>query len=242
MINTAVILAAGLGTRLNDITRAVPKELLTVGGSPIIEHCIQAIKKSGIDRVIVVVGYHKKSIIDYLGSGERYGLSISYVFQEEQKGTGNALLYAEKFIFSDFSLVFGDDYIEPSDYLRNICKMHIKSKPDASIGISEVEDISSTSLILTEGVKVIDIIEKPKIGKYKSNFGSNGSFVLSRNIFNYIRQTKPSINGEVFLSDSLNLMLNDDKEIIAVENSDYFMDIGIPERYKEVNRRLFNKS
>ena len=97
-VETGVILAAGKGTRLSSVTRAVPKELLTIGNIPIIEHSVSIMKKAGIKKIIVVVGYHKKAIIDYLGSGQRYGMDIAYVFQEQQCGTGNALLYAEPFV------------------------------------------------------------------------------------------------------------------------------------------------
>ena len=92
VIKTGVILAAGRGSRLSSITRAVPKELLTIGHIPIIEHSVAMMRSVGIKKLIVVVGYHKKAIIDYLGSGERYGMKIAYVFQEEKIGTGNAIL------------------------------------------------------------------------------------------------------------------------------------------------------
>ena len=237
-IKTGVILAAGLGSRLNEITRAVPKELLTVGGTPIIKYTLESMIHAGVEKLIVVVGYHKKAIIDYIGSGQIFGLNVAYVFQEKQMGTGNALLYAENFVDENFCLMFGDDYLEPQESLKELCASHNNDRI-ATVGVSKVDDASTTSVFRTDNQKVLEILEKPNKKELWGNIGSNGSFVLNRKIFDIIRATKPGINEEIFLSDALQLAIKNDQKVFAIENASYYMDIGIMDRYLDANRRIF---
>ena len=241
-VGTGVILAAGRGTRLSSVTRAVPKELLTIGNIPIIEHSVSIMKKAGIKKIIVVVGYHKKAIIDYLGSGQRYGMDIAYVFQEQQCGTGNALLYAEPFVDEDFCLLFGDDYLEPEDCLTKLVDEHLSTGSAASVGVSKVDDARTTSVMRIKNKRVLEIVEKPSERSLWGNYGSNGSFVLNRKIFDYIRRTSPGLDNEIYLSDALNNSVKEGVKIIAIPNTDYYMDIGIVDRYLSVNRRFYENS
>ena len=241
-IKTGVILAAGKGSRLSSVTRAVPKELLTIGNVPIIEHSVSIMKMAGIEKLIVVVGYHKKAIIDYLGSGQRYGLDIAYVFQEEQCGTGDALLYAESFVGENFCLLFGDDYLEPDNCLKILLERHIKENSIASIGISKVDDARTTSVMRLKDDKVLEIVEKPDQKELWGNFGSNGSFVLNRRIFDSIRKTEPGLANETYLSEAINNLVVDGNKVVALQNTDYYMDIGIIERYLSANERFFKKN
>ena len=104
-----VILAAGKGTRMREITRTVPKPLLLVANKPILEHTIDALRDSGISDLLVIVQYQKEKIIDHFGDGRDFGVSINYVEQPEMKGTGEAARLARDFAGDDdFILIFGD--------------------------------------------------------------------------------------------------------------------------------------
>ena len=98
----AVVLAAGKGARLQPVTSTRPKHLINIGGKPIIKHCLRAISASGIDEVLIVVHYMSDAIRNYLGDGEKLGLKIDYVKQEEILGTGNATCIAEPYVKDDF--------------------------------------------------------------------------------------------------------------------------------------------
>ena len=239
-LGTGIILAAGRGSRLLQLTRATPKELLPIGGRPIIDYCIEVMRESGMERLIIVVGYHKKAIIDFVGSGSRYGIDVAYVFQEEQKGTGNALLCAESFVSEDFSLMFGDDYIEPVSSLRTLAEAYFRNKSDAAVGVSKVEDARSTSIVkVEEGGKILDIVEKPKEMELWGNLGSNGTFILNKKIFDYLRRTPIGLDNEIYLSDAIGIMVNENMNVHAIENSSYYRDIGIMDRYLSANKRFF---
>ena len=101
----AVVLAAGEGVRLQPLTFTRPKHMISVGGKPVLEHCLDAIKACGINHVIIVVHYMADAIRRHFGSGEKFGLKIEYVEQPSVLGTGNAVSVVEPFIEDDFVLV-----------------------------------------------------------------------------------------------------------------------------------------
>ena len=115
MIDKALILAAGKGTRMWPLTDNTPKPLLPLCGEPIIQRQIKELKKIGVEKVYVLIGYRMKEISDFLGDGEEYGVKIEYIVQDKQKGTGHAVLQAEGRINDDFYCVNGDINIDSNN-------------------------------------------------------------------------------------------------------------------------------
>ncbi|MEM2281700.1 MAG: nucleotidyltransferase family protein, partial [Candidatus Bathyarchaeia archaeon] len=109
----AVVLAAGEGVRLQPLTFTRPKPMICVGGKPILEHCLNAVKACDINHVIIVVHYMANIIRQHFGSGENFGLEIEYVEQPQVLGTGNAVEVAEPLLDEDFVLVYGDLLFTP---------------------------------------------------------------------------------------------------------------------------------
>ena len=97
----AIILAGGLGTRLRPLTENTPKPLLPVKNRPIIEHAIINFKKHGINDIVLSIGYLADKIKDYFGTGENWGVSISYVVEDQPLGTGGAIKKAGVFQGAD---------------------------------------------------------------------------------------------------------------------------------------------
>jgi len=85
LVAQGLIPAAGMGTRLGPFTHAIPKELLPVGEKAVIEHVVEAMQLAGIEEIVVVVSPHKHGISDYLGSGRRFGVNLTYVVQDESR-------------------------------------------------------------------------------------------------------------------------------------------------------------
>ncbi len=98
----AVILTAGEGQRLRPFTVTKPKAMLTIASKPILAYVIEALVENGIRNIVLVVGYRKDQIYDYMGSGERFGVEITYVTQKEQLGTAHALLQARDVAEKEF--------------------------------------------------------------------------------------------------------------------------------------------
>ena len=106
----AVILAAGEGRRLRPFTETMPKVMLPVANKPVLEYVIDAVKTSGINEIVLVVGYKKEVIMDYFKDYE--DINITYVVQEKQLGTAHALLQTKDLIDGDFLVLSGDNIID----------------------------------------------------------------------------------------------------------------------------------
>jgi len=101
LIDTAIILAGGLGTRLRPLTDNTPKPLLPIKGKPIVQHMIKNMKKNGINNIILSIGFQADKIMNYFGNGEQFGVNISYSVEKELLGTGGAIKkVAQTFFFS----------------------------------------------------------------------------------------------------------------------------------------------
>src|SRR5215510_11798567 len=119
----AVILAAGKGTRMRELTQELPKPMLKVQGKPILEHIIDGIKKAGISEFCLITGYRADVIENYFGSGSRLGIQISYARQKVQDGTGKAPELAKSFVGSaDFLLTYGDILVKPATYAQMLAR------------------------------------------------------------------------------------------------------------------------
>ena len=109
MVDTAVILAGGLGTRLQPLTLHTPKPLLPLNGKPILGHIITQLQKHGVTKIIISVGYKADQIRDCFGDGSSYGLSIRYVVETKPLGTGGAVKQAARGLTEPFLLLWGDN-------------------------------------------------------------------------------------------------------------------------------------
>jgi UDP-N-acetylglucosamine diphosphorylase/glucosamine-1-phosphate N-acetyltransferase len=232
----AVVLAAGEGARLQPITATRPKHLINVGGKPILDYCFDALKFSGITDVIVVTHYMSETIRQFFGDGSSKGLRLSYVEQTEMLGTGNAVSVVEPHIDGDFVLVYGD-LLFSRETVSAMVRLYEKAKPAAVMAVVPVEKTESYGMVELENKQVIKrIVEKPAAGTTSTNLANAGLYVLSKEIFDTIKQTKASVRGEWELTDALSLFINDCKSVFAseVSKADWF-DIGRPWDLLEAN-------
>ena len=240
----AIVLAAGAGTRLLPLTRAIPKEMIRVGLKPTIEHCIEVIKAGGIREILVIVGRKKESIIDHLGSGERLGVSIYYRVQEKPLGTALAIQLGKDFIGSDdFVIIYGDNYFKPYESIKDIIAFHKSSDADVTLVIYPVDDPRKFGIVKSdENGKVSGMIEKPTLEEakpYRVNkkyYSIAGLIIVKNTIFSYIELTKPGKNQETWITDSIALMKEDDKRIKAYLFKGNRFDIGSAESLLEADK------
>jgi UDP-N-acetylglucosamine diphosphorylase/glucosamine-1-phosphate N-acetyltransferase len=232
----AVVLAAGEGVRLQPITATRPKHLIKVGGKPILEHCLDALKTCGVPETIIVTHYMGDAIRQYFGDGEKTDVKIAYVEQAAMLGTGNAVSAVEPYVDGDFVLVYGDLLFAP-DVIKNVIHSYETEKPAAVMAVVPVEKPESYGIVELENGKTVKrIIEKPAPGESPSNLANAGLYVFSKEIFDKIRQTKASIRGEWELTDALSLLIEDKKTVLASKTSkDDWLDIGRPWDLLEAN-------
>ncbi len=225
----AVLLAAGEGVRLLPITATRPKHLIKVGGKPILQFCLEAVKKTGITEALIVTHYMSEAIRQYFGDGSQFGLRISYVEQKELLGTGNAASVAEPYVDGDFVLVYGD-LLFGQDVVKEVLKRFKGGKIAAAIGVVPVDKPESYGIIeLDEQKHVKSIVEKPLAGKAPSNLANAGIYACSKEVFDKIKQTKASIRGEWELTDAITMLASEGKTVLPAELSkDEWFDVGRP--------------
>jgi len=235
-----LIPAAGRGTRLEPITLAIPKELLMVGDKAIIEYVIDAMKMVGITEIIIVVGWRKHAILDYLGSGERLGVKLTYVVQDKREGLGKAVFSGEHVIGKEpFLVVLGDNFFYPKTFLKDILAFHNDINADATIGVAKVEDPTRHGMIKPgENNKIVDIVEKPSVNDAPSTLGCIGIYIFNSDIFNAIKETKPGYNDEIQLTDAIKILIEEGKEVCFKEIKGKHIDVGTLEDLRRANEFL----
>jgi len=233
----AVILAAGEGVRLQPITSARPKHLIKVGGKPILEHCLNVVKNSGIDEALIVTHYMADAIRQHFGDGKQFGLKIEYVEQKAVLGTGNAVSVVEPYIKDDFLVVYGD-LLFAAEAVKSVVALHQKEKPTATMAVVPVEEPENYGIVALENDKYIKrIIEKPSREETPTNLANAGIFVFSTEVFGKIRETSASARGEWEITDAISLLPKDGKTVLGFKISkDDWIDIGRPWDLLEANR------
>lgn len=224
----AVILAAGEGKRLRPFTEAMPKVMLPVGNKPILQHVFEAVKKSGINEVIVVVGYKKEVIMDYFKDYK--DIEINYVIQDKQLGTAHALLQTKNEIKNLFIVLAGDNIIDE----KSISKL-IEDNSEYSLLIKENSQPSKYGVVFLEKGKIKEIVEKPKeeLGK----FISTGIYKLPKSIFNKIEDL--SSDGIYDLSSVIQSIVQEKININTII-ADSWTDIVYPWDLIKVNKEMIN--
>lgn len=229
-----VIPAAGKGTRLAPLTLSIPKEMIRVGTKPIIEHVINVLKAGGIKDILVITGWKKGALLDYLGSGHRLGVDVCYKVQEELGGTADAVRQARDWVGDDgFVVIYGDNYFKPASVMKDILKFHGEKKAKATVVLHPVEDPRRFGIVkIDSGGRAQGVIEKPTLKEaepYKTKgiyYNIAGMIVLDPLIFKYIEKTKPGKSNELQLTDSIELMRRDGHPVYGYIFRGQRYDIG----------------
>jgi NDP-sugar pyrophosphorylase family protein len=229
VITKAVILAAGVGTRMRPLTLRRPKPLVPVAGRPLIEHIIGGLAAGGFTEIGLVVGYMQDLIRERLGDGRRLGARIEYIVQEEPAGTGAATLLAEEFVDGQrFFLGWGDIMVPPKSY-REIAEICERENPDGLLTVNYVEDPwEGAAVYVSDEGQVERIVEKPPKGTATTNCNNSGLFVLGPELIEMLKTTAPSERGEVEVPSAIDAMLVSGKRMRAYEIDGYWSDVARP--------------
>lgn len=209
----AVILAAGEGQRLRPFTVDRPKVMLSIGDKPILQYVIESLAQNGIRRIVLIVGYRKEQVCDFLGSGECLGVEITYITQERQLGTAHALLQAKAVTDAEFLAISGDNLIE-----ANTIAEFMTAKPEAML-VKRSDSPAKYGVVTFKRGAVKGITENPKAAK--SNLINTGIYAFTREIFSFIE-------SELDIPDALNKMLAQGYAINSVETTGTWLDAVYP--------------
>lgn len=226
---TAIIPAAGLGTRFLPVTRVVPKEMLPIGSRPALELIVEEAKSAGADRIVIVISHGKELIREYFKGDD----SIGFVYQEEQRGLGHAILQAE--VDDDILILLGDALVVGCNAAGEMVALASKHGVGAVIGCERVpmERVSRYGVMKLDGDRIVDVVEKPSAGEAPSDVVIAGRYMLPKAIFGYLKTQRPGKGGEIQLTDSIRRMISDGVECRAFVYSGRRLDIGNPNGYFE---------
>ncbi len=215
----AIILAAGEGVRMRPLTYTRPKVMLPLANKPILEHLLIQAKKTGITDYIFVVGYHDEQVRDYFADGEKWKVNIEYCTQRKQLGTADAVKMIEGSVDGNFLLINGDAIVTSQDIKK------IMGAEYTSLGVIEVEDAGGLGVVELSAGKVVHIYEKT--AKPPSHMVNAGVYLLTPDIFDAISRTSKSPRGEYEITDSLQLMIYEGRDVGYQEIS-YWLNLSYP--------------
>lgn len=208
---TGVILAAGKGARLRPFSETLPKPILPICNEPLLGYQLRLLKRYGAGEVIVVIGHLGYTIVDALGDGSHWGVSIRYVEQRETLGLAHALGKLERRIDSPFMLLLGDIYMVTDD-MRPMIDQVLSGAINgflASKSETDPEMIRRNFAIMAEpDGRVRRVIEKPNYAR--SSFKGCGVYIFDKHIFDAIRRTpRTAMRDEYEITDSIQIMIDD---------------------------------
>ena len=225
----AVVLAAGLGTRMRPLTFTKPKFLLPVAGKPALDHVISLLRNAKISEVGMVVGYGKEQIMERYGDGSEIGVKLEYIHQRELLGTANAVAVAKDFVAGEDFLVMNGDTLVDQESLNLLLKLQMEKSSDPAFGgclaTIEVEEPERFGIVFLEGDRVTEIVEKPK--EIESKLANAGVYAFDPVIFDAIEKTERSERGEYELTTSIQILINEGKRIYA-SPLNIWADVGMP--------------
>ncbi len=227
----AVILAGGLGTRLQPYTTFLPKAMLPLGDKPLLEHLIEWIKNNGIDSFVLCVSYLRRTIEDYFEDGSRFGVKIEYAIANRPLATAGQLKTSQEFIDDTFVCLYGDSIFEFN--LKSMIDYHRKKRSFVTMGLSEYKTKIPYGFIemdKTDRVKTWQ--EKPDV---KGNINI-GCYVMEPGIFELIPEGKPYGMDLVIRS-----ALAKKKKVNGYSVKTGFIDIGDKASYRRAYQHYLEK-
>jgi dTDP-glucose pyrophosphorylase len=235
-IDKAILLAAGRGTRMRELTSDLPKPMIPVRGKPVLQYIIEGLAAAGLKKFLIVVGYRAEIVRDFFGDGSRFDIEIDYVTQVVQDGTGRVVELGRDFAGSEpFVLGYGDILVDRRNYLA------VTDLPDDVEGIVSVkrnEDVSKGGAVfVNERMDLIDLREKPKPGEPTSPWYNAGLYAFRKSIFDFTARLEPSPRGEYELTDAIRALALSGKRVQALELAGDWADVRDPEVLARLNQQ-----
>ena len=235
MIDSAVVLAAGRGTRMRELTADLPKPMIEVRGKPVLQHIVEGLRQGGITKVLLVVGYRAEAVRSFFGDGSRYDVAIQYKTQTVQDGTGRVVELAHEFADNrPFVLAYGDILVDPTNYK---CVVDLPGDVEAMLTVTRGEDVSKGGAVfLDDDMSLLDLREKPKLGEPTSPWYNAGLYAFRPSIFDFTAKLMPSPRGEYELTDAIRNLAQSGRKVKAIELTGEWADVRDPETLARLNR------
>jgi glucose-1-phosphate thymidylyltransferase len=227
----ALVLCAGLGTRLRPFTFSTAKHLIPVANRPVLFHVVDALRDAGAtDLGVVVSADSKPPIAAALGDGAALGVHVRYIDQPAPRGLAHATRCGRDFVAGeDFLLYLGDTLIPEG--LRGLVTAFRGAA--AAIVLKPVDDPTSFGIAVVEGDRVRRLVEKPR--EPPGNLAIAGAYALTPEIFESIERIEPSWRGEYEITDAIQDLIDRGRDVRGCITSGWWKDAGNPEDMIDAN-------
>jgi glucose-1-phosphate thymidylyltransferase len=233
-----LILSGGRGTRLRPITHTSAKQLVPVANRPVLFYGIESMRAAGITEIGIIVGDTAAEIRDAVGDGSRFGISVEYIEQPEPLGLAHAVSIARDYLDGErFVVYLGDNLI--ADGITHIVDEFRASAADAMILLAEVPEPQRFGVAELRGGRVVSLVEKPAVPR--SNLALVGVYLFSPYIFEAIDRIQPSQRGELEITDAIQRVIDDGRDVAPHVITGWWKDTGRLEDILEANRMLLDE-
>ncbi|HYD49406.1 MAG TPA: glucose-1-phosphate thymidylyltransferase [Terriglobales bacterium] len=234
----AIMLCAGLGTRLRPLTYSIAKHLIPVANKPVLYFGIENLIAVGIDQIGMIVSKESQPIIEgAVGDGSRWGIRIVYIEQDAPRGLAHACQCAESFVAGDDFVMYLGDNLIPEGLGHAVERF--RSGADAVVMLKAVDDPRAFGIAQLDGERIVRLIEKPQ--DPPSNLAIVGGYVFSSEIFASIGLIKPSWRNELEITDAIQNLIDRNFKVLPYVMTSYWKDTGKPHDILDANQVMLDK-
>jgi mannose-1-phosphate guanylyltransferase/phosphomannomutase len=233
----AVIMAGGFGTRIQPLTKSVPKPMLDVVNIPMMEHILNRVIKAGIKEIVILLYFKPEVIKEYFGNGSKWGVNIEYILPQGDFGTCGAVGQAREYLENESFIIVSGDLVTDFD-LSKIIEFHNNKNSLLTIGLTPVDNPLQFGVVITDKEsKIIKFLEKPSWGEVFSDTINTGIYIIEPQILDYI----PKDKEYDFSKDLFPKLMSEGVDLWGCHIEGYWRDVGNPQSYREVHQDILNE-
>jgi NDP-sugar pyrophosphorylase family protein len=224
----AMIMAAGVGSRLMPLTEDISKPMVPMANRPLMENIIDLLQQHGFDQIIANLHYHAESISQHFGDGQRFGVDLHYSREEELMGTAGGVRKCAWFLDDTFIIVSGDALTDAD--LGRLVEEHRKKGAVATIALKEVDEVENFGIVITDADgRITSFQEKPRASEALSHYANTGIYIFEPEIFDYI----PAGQFYDFGKQVFPELVRKKAPFYGVDIQSYWCDVGSIDSYRQ---------
>ena len=228
-----LVLSGGKGTRLRPLTYTGAKQLVPIANKPILFYAIEELVACGIDDIGIVVGDTKDQVMAEVGDGERFGARITYIEQDAPLGIAHAVQISRDFLGdAPFVLFLGDNFLKGG--IAPYCERFRSGCHNSLVLLCPVDQPQNFGIAQVDGERIVRVLEKPQ--EPPSNLAVIGIYFFDRHVWKAIDRLQPSARGELEITDTIQLLIDDGLDVRAEVIRDRWIDTGKHDDLLEANQ------